>query len=64
MAINSKILAVTVRPLPKASEPIVVVELSHLINVSNSIHAFRRFISILLTIMQPDKHCFERIFGN
>ncbi|XP_032901291.1 adhesion G protein-coupled receptor B2-like isoform X3 [Amblyraja radiata] len=38
MAINSKILAVTVRPLPKASEPIVVVELSHLINGTSDSH--------------------------
>lgn len=32
--INSKILTVTVRPEPKPSEPMVVVELSSLINVS------------------------------
>ncbi|XP_051892126.1 adhesion G protein-coupled receptor B2 isoform X2 [Pristis pectinata] len=38
MAINSKILAVTVRPQPKASEPIVVVELSHLINGTSDPH--------------------------
>lgn len=32
--INSKILTVTVRPEPQPSEPMVVVELSPLINVS------------------------------
>ncbi|XP_069752051.1 adhesion G protein-coupled receptor B2-like isoform X3 [Narcine bancroftii] len=38
MAINSKILAVTVRPQPKASEPIVAVELSHLVNGTSDPH--------------------------
>uniref|UniRef100_UPI00398EC2B4 adhesion G protein-coupled receptor B2-like isoform X3 n=1 Tax=Pristiophorus japonicus TaxID=55135 RepID=UPI00398EC2B4 len=38
MAINSKVLTVTVRPQPKASEPIVVVELSHLINGTSDPH--------------------------
>lgn len=33
--INSKILTVTVRPEPQPSEPMVVVELSPLINVSS-----------------------------
>ncbi|XP_072358296.1 adhesion G protein-coupled receptor B2-like isoform X5 [Scyliorhinus torazame] len=37
MAINSKVLAVTVRPQPKASQP-VVVELSHLINGTSNPH--------------------------
>ncbi|XP_059510235.1 adhesion G protein-coupled receptor B2 isoform X5 [Stegostoma tigrinum] len=37
MAINSKVLTVTVRPQPKASEPIVV-ELSHLINGTSDSH--------------------------
>ncbi|XP_038657718.1 adhesion G protein-coupled receptor B2 isoform X1 [Scyliorhinus canicula] len=37
MAINSKVLAVTVRPQPTASEPIVV-ELSHLINGTSNPH--------------------------
>lgn len=35
--INSKILTVTVRPEPQPSEPMVVVELSPLINVSLSL---------------------------
>uniref|UniRef100_A0A3B3QSB3 Adhesion G protein-coupled receptor B2 n=1 Tax=Paramormyrops kingsleyae TaxID=1676925 RepID=A0A3B3QSB3_9TELE len=34
LVINSKILTVTVRPLPKPTEPMVVVELSPLLNVS------------------------------
>ena len=36
--INSKILTVTVRPEPQPSEPMVVVELSQLLNVSKRSH--------------------------
>lgn len=46
--INSKILTVTVRPEPQPSEPMVVVELSPLINVS----LFSHFPQLL------EPHCF------
>uniref|UniRef100_A0A8C9V0W0 Adhesion G protein-coupled receptor B2 n=1 Tax=Scleropages formosus TaxID=113540 RepID=A0A8C9V0W0_SCLFO len=38
LVINSKILTVTVRPLPKPIEPMVVVELSPVFNVSTGTH--------------------------
>lgn len=53
--INSKILTVTVRPEPQPSEPMVVVELSPLINVSFKEMQYMLFANIA----SPSSHIFH-----
>lgn len=54
LVISSKILSVTVRPPPKPTEPLVVVELAPLLNVSErSLHTNKHhhLNSLIFTLM-------------
>lgn len=64
LVISSKILSVTVRPLPKPTEPVVVVELAPLLNVSNqSLHSNKQ-VNVTLPRSRGIWQLYNKIFSS